>query len=98
MAQIQPITTWFQGSEHQANVFSLYGTANNLIAEGSATFTYQLIELVGITPEQQTSQILVTGVLTINGFDYESWNASTDPNGFIYNWAADRLNLIIVTL
>ena len=31
MANIQPITTWFQGSEHQANVFSLYSTGDNLI-------------------------------------------------------------------
>ena len=31
MAQILPITTWFKGEEHQANVFNLYSTGDNLI-------------------------------------------------------------------
>jgi len=96
MAQINPVSTWFQGSTRQANVFSLFGQGDNLI--DSASFRYQLIELIVISPDEQTSQTLVSGELSINGFDYESWNASTDANAFIYDWAATKLNLTIVTL
>jgi hypothetical protein len=94
MAQIQPVSTWYQGATRQANVFSLYSTGDNLI--DSATFKYQLIELIVISPDEQKSQTLITGELSINGFDYQSWNASTDANAFIYNWAATKLNLVLI--
>jgi len=94
MAQIQPITTWFKGEEHQANVFNLYSTGDNLI--DSATFQYQLIELIVISPEEQTSQTLIVGELAINGDDYALWDAEINANEWIYNWAADQLNLTIV--
>jgi len=94
MAQIQPITTWFQGAEHQANVFTLYSTGDNLI--DAATFQYQLIELIVVSPEEQTSQTLITGELVINGTAYAEWDAEVDANAWIYNWAADQLNLTII--
>jgi hypothetical protein len=94
MANIQPIKTWFQGAEHQANVFTLYSTGDNLL--DSATFKYQLIELIVISPEEQTSQTLLIGELSINGADYEQWDAEVDANAWIYNWAASKLNLTII--
>lgn len=94
MAQIQPIATWFKGEEHQANVFNLYGTGDNLI--DSATFQYQLIELIVISPEEQTSQTLIVGELAINGEDYAQWDAEINANEWIYDWAADKLNLTII--
>ena len=94
MANIQPITTWFQGAEHQANVFSLYSTGDNLI--DSATFQYQLIEEIIISPEEQNSQTLIVGQLSINGADYAQWDAEVDANAWIYNWAAGQLNLTII--
>lgn len=94
MANIQPITTWYQGSEHQANVFTLYSTGDNLI--DSATFQYQLIEEIVISPEDIKSQTLITGQLAINGTDYQQWDAEVDANEWIYNWAADQLNLTII--
>lgn len=94
MANIQPITTWFQGAEHQANVFSLYSTGDNLI--DSATFQYQLIEEIIISPEEQSSQTLITGQLAINGADYAQWDAEVDANNWIYQWAADQLNLVLI--
>lgn len=93
MAQIQPITTWFKGAEHQANVFSLYSTGDNLI--NSATFQYQLIEEI-IVDEQLNSQTLIIGQLAINGADYAQWDAEVDANQWIYNWAASKLNLTII--
>ena len=94
MANIQPISTWFQGAEHQANVFSLYSTGDNLI--DSATFQYQLIEEIIISPEEQSSQTLIFGQLSINGEDYAQWDAEVDANAWIYNWAAGQLNLTII--
>ena len=94
MANIQPISTWFQGAEHQANVFSLYSTGDNLI--DSATFQYQLIEEIIISPEEQSSQTLIVGQLSINGADYAQWDAEVDANAWIYNWAAGQLNLTII--
>jgi hypothetical protein len=94
MANIQPISTWYQGAEHQANVFTLYSTGDNLI--DAATFQYQLIELIVVSPEEQTSQTLLTGQLSINGADYAEWDAEVDANAWIYNWAASQLNLTII--
>lgn len=96
MANIQPVSIWYQGATRQANVFSLYSTGDNLI--DSATFLYQLIELIIISPDEQTSQTLISGQLAINGADYEQWDAEVDANAWIYQWAADQLNLTIVTL
>jgi hypothetical protein len=94
MAQIQPIKTWFKGEERQANVFSLYSTGDNLI--DSATFKYQLIELIIISPDEQSSQTLINGELAINGVDYEQWDAEVDANAWIYQWAANQLNLVLI--
>ena len=96
MAQIQPITTWFQGEQKQANVFTLYSQGDNLI--DSASFKYQLIELIVITPDEQSSQTLISGELSINGQDYADWDSSVSANEWIYNWAADKLGLTIVTI
>jgi hypothetical protein len=94
MANIQPITTWFQGAEHEANVFSLYSTGDNLI--DSASFQYQLIEEIIISPEEIKSQTLIIGQLAINGADYAQWDMEPDANAWIYNWAADQLGLVII--
>jgi hypothetical protein len=97
MAQIQPVTTWYQGLERQATIFSLYGNGNNLITFGSASFQYQLIEEIVISPNEVNSQTLVTGQLTINGADYEAYNLAPDANAFIYDWAATKLNLVLIS-
>ena len=96
MAQIQPISTWYQGAEHEANVFTLYSQGDNLI--DSATFKYQLIELIVVSPDEQTSQTLISGELAINGQDYADWDSSVSANEWIYNWAADKLGLTIVRI
>jgi hypothetical protein len=94
MANIQPISTWYQGKTRQANVFSLYSTGDNLI--NSATFQYQLIEEIVISPEEIKSQTLIIAELSISGADYSQWDAEIDANAWIYNWAADQLNLILI--
>lgn len=94
MAYIQPVTTWFQGLEQEANVFTLYSTGDNLI--DTATFQYQLIQETIISPEEIKSQILIISVLTISGADYAQWDLEPDANAWIYQWAADQLNLTII--
>jgi len=94
MAQIQPVSTWFQGEIHEANIFTLYSDGDNLI--DSASFQYQLIELIIISPDEQRSQALVTGRLSINGSEYAQWDAEIDANAWIYQWAADQLNLVLI--
>jgi hypothetical protein len=94
MAQIQPVQVWYQGEQHNANIFSLYSKYDNLI--DSATFNYQLIKLIVISPDEQSSQTLVFGELAINGADYAQWDAEIDANAWIYNWAADQLNLVLI--
>ena len=93
MANIQSVKTWFQGAEHEANVFSLYSTGDNLI--DAAIFKYQLIQEI-VVGEETKSQVLISGELSINGEDYDLWDAEVDANAWIYNWAASKLNLTII--
>lgn len=94
MANIQPITTWYKGSEHQASVFALYSTGDNLI--DAATFQYQLIEEIIVNVDETTSQTLIIGELAINGQDYIDWDSSVSANEWIYSWAAGQLNLTLI--
>jgi len=109
MANIQPVSVWYKGEQRNANVFTLYSTYDNLL--DSANFKYQLIEeiiipeheiivdgVVVIVPEQINSQTLIVGELSINGQDYDDWDTSVSANEWIYNWAADKLGLTIVTI
>lgn len=93
MANIEPVPVWYQGQQHNANVFTLYSTSDNLL--DAATFRYQLIEEI-VVDEQTNSQTLLMGELSINGADYAQWDAEVDANQWIYNWAASKLNLTIL--
>lgn len=96
MANIQPVSVWYQGNYHNANVFTLYSTSDNLI--NIATFQYQLIEFIvdPIDPNNQFSQTLIFGSLSISGQDYIDWDSSVSANDWIYNWAATQLNLTLI--
>lgn len=94
MAQIQPVQVWYQGEERQASIFNLISNYDNL--KDTATFQYQLIEIVTILPDQENSNVLTINYLTINGADYAQWDAEVDANAWIYNWAAQKLNLVLI--
>ena len=94
MAQIQPVQVWFQGEQRQATIFNLTSNYDNLY--NRATFQYQLVEIIAISPEQQNSNVLLIGYLSISGADYEQWDTEVDANAWIYQWAAGKLNLIII--
>jgi len=83
MKQIQPV------------VFPLnIGTATILNCVGSDNFStnvtiyYQLLS--------ETNQQLQAGNLTLEGFDYEAYNTSTDGNEYIYQWTATQLGVTLV--
>lgn len=95
MAQIQPISIWYQGAQHEATIFTAMSKNDNLI--DSATIEYQLIEEV-INGENNISQTLVIDSLRISGQDYIDWDSSVSANEWIYNWAANKLNLTIVSI
>lgn len=42
------------------------------------------------------SEILVQGNLSISGADYQEWDADPSANAFAYNYAANKLNLVII--
>ena len=94
MANITPVPVWYQGEQRNANIFTLYSTGDNLL--DAAIFRYQLIEEIIVSPEETNSQTLLMGELSINGADYELWDAEIDANAWIYNWAASKLNLTII--
>jgi hypothetical protein len=93
MAQIQPVQIWYQGEQREATVFNLISNYDNL--KNTATFQYQLIEVI-VTTESENSNVLTINYLTINGVDYEQWDAEVDANAWIYQWAADQLNLVLI--
>jgi hypothetical protein len=94
MANITPVQVWFKGEQHNANIFTLYSKGDNLL--DLAYFQYQLIEEIVVSPEEQSSQTLLIGELSISGNDYEQWDAEVDANAWIYQWAASKLNLTII--
>lgn len=96
MANIQPISVWYQGDTHEVNVLNAVSKNDNLI--DSAVIQYQLVEFIidPIDPSNQFSQVLIIGELTIDGQDYIDWDSSVSANDWIYNWVAQQLNLTII--
>lgn len=94
MANITPVQVWYKGEQRNANVFTLYSIGDNLL--DSATFQYQLIEEINISPENINSLTLIVNQISINSEDYAQWDLEPDANAWIYNWAADQLGLVII--
>ena len=94
MAQIQPVTLWIQGTTKTANVFDLSIVSDDLATR--ASLYYRLgSETVPTEGDAQTVW-LQDGNLTITGENYQQWDADPSANEWIYNWAANQLNLTII--
>ena len=99
--KIQPVTTWFNGEPQTASNFTLRSIGDNL--ETSATLYYELQkEVVQVDEETKESTVvgyenLITANLDITGQDYADWSSAPDANSWIYNWAAGKLNLVLIT-
>lgn len=85
MKTIEPINVWNNGHVQSAIVFDLYINSDDL--ETTAVFYYELKDQMLYTLQQ--------GNLTINGDQYQQWDADPSANEYAYNWAADQLSLTI---
>ena len=81
MKQIQPISTWDKGQNKQGHILNAFGTILTLGV--SAEFYYTISN-----EEEQLAQ----GKLTLEGEDYQLWDADT----FAWDWIAEQLNLTII--
>ena len=96
MAKIQPVTTWFNGEPQTATNFTLISINDNFTS--SAVLYYELQkELVNEGSEVVSYENLITATLDISGQDYKDWSVEPDANTWIYNWAAGKLNLVLIT-
>lgn len=96
MKPIQPITLWIAGETQTANVFSL-----RIINDDLKSYAQLYYQLGHATPapdpaEPPATAWLQDGNLSIQGTEYASWNSEPDANTWIYDWAAAKLNLVII--
>jgi hypothetical protein len=95
MAKIQPITTWFNGEPQTASNFTLRSIADDFTS--SATLYYELQkEVVNEESEVVSYENLITANLDISGAEYQEWASIPDANAWIYNWAANKLKLVLI--
>jgi C4-type Zn-finger protein len=92
--KIQPITTWFNGEPQTATNFTLISINDNFTT--SAVLYYELQKEI-VNEESVSYENLITATLDISGQDYKDWSVEPDANTWIYNWAAGKLNLVLVT-
>jgi hypothetical protein len=91
MKTIQPVNVWQNGIIKSATKFDLNIVYDNL--ESSASFFYQLLEvLVDAEGNESTNQV-AQGNLTMDGQEYQNWD---DSNDSAYIWGADQLSLTII--
>ena len=98
MAQIQPIQLWINGENVEANNFTLRSIGDNLSlvpTEGQATLYYEL-QAVSVVDEVKSVETIITANLEISGAEYDSWNADPTSNAWILQWAAAKLNLVLI--
>lgn len=91
--KIQPITTWFNGEPQTASNFTLISINDNFTT--SAVLYYELQKEI-VDGESVSYENLITANLDINGEDYQAWSVEPDANTWIYNWAANKLKLVLV--
>ena len=89
---IEPISSWQNGEEKQATVFTLTSTYDNLST--NANFQYELNE-DNPSSSYPIYNVLVSGGLVMSGQDYLDWDAAIDANEWAYTWAATQLKLVI---
>ena len=94
--KIQSITTWFNGEPQTVTNFTLISIKDDF--ETSATLYYELQkEILNDEMELKGYENIITATLDINGQDYKDWTSTPDANAWIYNWAANKLKLVLIT-
>ena len=95
--QISPVTIWVNGTSKEAKYLQV--TCINDNYENSATNYWQMFTMIvdaeGV--ESQGEQVAQSN-LTIDGADYIAWGdqPAMAINAWIYQWVADKLNLVIL--
>lgn len=88
MKQIQPVTSWSNGQEVQANGLNSYVLNDNLSTQ--AVFYYGIGNIVyNLLP---SVNVLSEGTLTMTGQAYIDWQT----NQYAWDWIAEQLNLTII--
>jgi hypothetical protein len=89
--KIQPVKSWLDGSEVEATEFILSACGDDL--KERATFQYNLLTDANDLGKQT---LVLSGYLPIDGKDYQDWDSSPSANDWAYNWAAAKLNLVLI--
>lgn len=95
--QIQPINVWVNGESKSAEYFQV--TCINDNYENSATNYWQMFTMsVDAKGVESMGEQVAQGNLTISGQDYIDWGdqPAMAINEWIYDWVADKLNLVIL--
>jgi hypothetical protein len=95
--QIQPVTIWVNGESKSAEYFQV--TCINDNYENSATNYWQLFtKVVDAEGVESMGEQIAQSNLTIDGADYTAWGdqPAMAINAWIYQWSADKLNLVIL--
>ena len=91
MKTIQSVPIWTGGQVKSATKFDLNIIYDNL--ESSATFYYQLLEVLVDADNNESTNQLAQGNLSMDGSEYQNWD---DSNDGAYSWAAGKLSLTII--
>ncbi len=88
---------WQNGQQKEANSFVMRIVNDNL--ETSCNFYYEMQNVEEVVTDTQTTTIidvLTFGNLTLQGEEYQTWDADPSANAWAYNWAAGQLNLVLI--
>ena len=94
---MQPQQVWVNGESKQAEYFQV--TCINDNYENSATNYWQLFtKVVDAEGVESQGEQVAQGNLTISGDEYVAWGdqPAMAINAWIYQWSADKLNLVIL--
>lgn len=81
--------------EIQEIIFPLnLGTAKYIDCNGKDNYLNEVVIYYQLLTDE--FNCLQSGILVLNGFDYESYNISNDGNKFIYDWSCNQLNIILI--
>lgn len=96
--KIDPITiSYVAGQPKTAGWFEVYSNMDNL--DSAANFQWALYENVVDSEGNDTvGGVVQSGALACEGQDYADWSTEPDANTWIINWAAEQLNITLVTV
>jgi hypothetical protein len=95
--QISPVNVWVNGESKEAKYLQV--TCINDNYESSATNYWQMFTMnVDAEGVESQGEAVAQGNLTIDGADYIAWGdqPAMAINAWIYQWVADKLNLVIL--